>query len=85
VYLCLSSRVFAKNLGLSVKTLQRWDAAGKLPARAPGRDVRIEQQRNAKIRLAKHHAKVANLRKNTLHQITTYLCKNHAKIVEDLN
>ncbi|MEG3924635.1 MULTISPECIES: transposase [unclassified Microcoleus] len=39
----------------------------------------------AKIRLAKHHAKIANLRKNTLHQITTYLCKNHATIVvEDL-
>ncbi len=40
----------------------------------------------AKTQLAKHHAKVANLRKNTLHQITTFLCKNHAKIVvEDLN
>ncbi|MBE9212333.1 transposase [Plectonema cf. radiosum LEGE 06105] len=40
----------------------------------------------AKIELAKHHTKIANLRKNTLHQITTYLCKNHAKIViEDLN
>ncbi|TAG19809.1 MAG: transposase [Oscillatoriales cyanobacterium] len=40
----------------------------------------------AKQRLAKHHAKVANLRKNTLHQITTYLGKNHATIVvEDLN
>ncbi|MDH6100582.1 transposase, partial [Anabaenopsis sp. FSS-46] len=40
----------------------------------------------AKIQLAKHHARVANLRKNTLHQITTFLCKNHAKIVvEDLN
>jgi putative transposase len=40
----------------------------------------------AKTKLAKHHAKVANLRKNALHQITTFLCKNHAKIVvEDLN
>jgi putative transposase len=40
----------------------------------------------AKIRLAKNHAKIANLRKNSLHQITTYLCKNHATIVvEDLN
>ena len=41
----------------------------------------------AKVQLAKHHAtKIANLRKNTLHQITTYLCKNHATIVvEDLN
>ncbi len=40
----------------------------------------------AKIQLARHHAKVANLRKNTLDQVTTYLCKNHAIIVvEDLN
>jgi transposase len=40
----------------------------------------------SKIQLAKHHARVANLRKNTIHQITTFLCKNHAKIVvEDLN
>ncbi|AHJ29577.1 IS607 family transposase [Nodularia spumigena] len=40
----------------------------------------------AKITLARHHAKIANLRKNTLHKITTYLCKNHAKIVvENLN
>ena len=40
----------------------------------------------AKVQLAKHYAKIANLRKNTLHQITTYLCKNHATIVvEDLN
>ena len=40
----------------------------------------------AKIKLARHHAKVTNLRKDTLHKITTYLCKNHARIVvEDLN
>jgi putative transposase len=35
----------------------------------------------AKCQLALHHARIANLRKNTLHQITTYLCKNHAMIV----
>jgi putative transposase len=40
----------------------------------------------ARIKLALHHAKVANLRKDTIHKITTYLCKNHAHIViEDLN
>ena len=40
----------------------------------------------AKNKLAKLHAHIANLRKDTLHKITTYLCKNHAKIViEDLN
>ncbi|MFN5991818.1 MAG: RNA-guided endonuclease InsQ/TnpB family protein, partial [Dolichospermum sp.] len=40
----------------------------------------------AKIKLARHHARIANLRKDTLHKITSYLSKNHAKIVvEDLN
>ncbi|HLP88192.1 MAG TPA: RNA-guided endonuclease TnpB family protein [Nostocaceae cyanobacterium] len=43
-------------------------------------------RQKAKNKLAKHHAKVANLRKDNLHKITTYLCKNHAKVVvEDLN
>ncbi|MDB9540622.1 transposase [Anabaenopsis tanganyikae CS-531] len=40
----------------------------------------------AKIQLARHHTRIANMRKDTLHKLTTYLCKNHAKIVrEDLN
>lgn len=39
-----------------------------------------------KNKLARHHATVANTRKDTLHKTTTYLSKNHAKIVvEDLN
>lgn len=29
----LKPHEFAKRLGLSVKTLQRWDTAGKLPAK----------------------------------------------------
>ncbi|MEH1874940.1 MAG: RNA-guided endonuclease TnpB family protein [Nostoc sp.] len=38
-----------------------------------------------KLKLAKHHARVAAQRIDTLHKITTYLCKNHAKVViEDL-
>jgi putative transposase len=40
----------------------------------------------AKIKLALHHAKVSNIRKDSLHKITNHLCKNHAVIViEDLN
>lgn len=43
-------------------------------------------RQKAKIKLAKHHARVANLRNDHLHKITTYLCQNHATIVvEDLN
>ncbi|MEH2323083.1 MAG: RNA-guided endonuclease TnpB family protein [Nostoc sp.] len=45
-----------------------------------------KNRHKAKIKLARHHAKVSNLIKDTLHKITTYLCKNHAKVViEDLN
>ena len=56
-------------------------------SRKLARKVKGSNNRNkAKIQLAKHHAMVANLRKDTLHPITTFLCKNHAKIVvEDLN
>ncbi|MGJ5673978.1 MAG: transposase [Nostochopsis sp.] len=36
----------------------------------------------AKIQLTRHHTKVANLRKDTLHQITTFLCKNRGSVKE---
>ncbi|WP_246162706.1 RNA-guided endonuclease InsQ/TnpB family protein [Brasilonema sennae] len=39
-----------------------------------------------KIKLARHHNRVANIRKDSLHKVTHYLCKNHALVVvEDLN
>ncbi|TAG88692.1 MAG: hypothetical protein EAZ09_24585 [Oscillatoriales cyanobacterium] len=58
---CSNSRVFAKKLGLSVKTLQRWDVSGKLPAKRKTKvssnhavnaqkPVRIEQSRNTVLR-----------------------------------
>ena len=38
------------------------------------------------LRIAKLHAKIANIRKDTIHKLTTYLAKNHSQIViEDLN
>ncbi|MBP5973043.1 IS200/IS605 family element transposase accessory protein TnpB [Brasilonema sp. CT11] len=40
----------------------------------------------SKIKLARHHNRVSNIRKDSLHKVTNYLCKNHAVIVvEDLN
>ena len=42
-------------------------------------------KQKAKLHLAKHHVRVTNFRKDTFHKITTYLCKNHARVViEDL-
>jgi putative transposase len=37
-------------------------------------------------RIAKQHARLANQRRDTTHQLTSYLCKNHALVaIEDLN
>jgi putative transposase len=69
-----------KHYQANLRKLQR--LSKKLALKVKGSSNRHK----AKIKLAKHHAKIANLRKNTLHQITTYLCKNHARVViEDLN
>uniref|UniRef100_UPI000B0F9986 RNA-guided endonuclease InsQ/TnpB family protein n=1 Tax=Anabaena sp. (strain CA / ATCC 33047) TaxID=52271 RepID=UPI000B0F9986 len=42
--------------------------------------------RKSQIKIARLHQKIANIRKDTLHKITTYISKNHAVIgIEDLN
>ncbi len=42
--------------------------------------------KKVQLKIAKLHARIANIRKDTLHKLTTYLAKNHSKIViEDLN
>ncbi|NEP89506.1 MAG: IS200/IS605 family element transposase accessory protein TnpB [Okeania sp. SIO2C2] len=50
---------------------------------------KVKHSRNwykAVIKLAKQHRRVANIRKDALHKLTTYLAKNHGSVViEDLN
>jgi putative transposase len=42
--------------------------------------------KKAQIQIAILHRKIANIRKDTLHKLTTYLAKNHSRIgIEDLN
>lgn len=42
--------------------------------------------KKATLKIAKLHRRIANIRKDTLHKLTTYLAKNHSRIViEDLN
>jgi len=42
--------------------------------------------KKAQLKIARLHSKIANIRKDTLHKLTTYLAKNHSQIViEDLN
>ncbi len=42
--------------------------------------------KKAQLKIAKLHTKIANIRKDALHKLTTYLAKNHGRVViEDLN
>jgi putative transposase len=42
--------------------------------------------RKAQLKIARLHQRIANIRQDTLHKLTTYLAKNHSRIViEDLN
>ena len=42
--------------------------------------------KKAQLKIARLHQKIANIRKDTLHKLTTYLAKNHGTVViEDLN
>jgi len=42
--------------------------------------------KKSQIQIARLHQRIANLRKDTLHKLTTYLAKNHGTVViEDLN
>ncbi|RQH19878.1 hypothetical protein D4Z78_12815 [Okeania hirsuta] len=42
--------------------------------------------RKIQLKIAKLHRKIANIRKDALHKLTTYLAKNHGRVViEDLN
>ena len=42
--------------------------------------------KKAQLKIARLHQRIANIRKNTLDQLTTYLAKNHSQIViENLN
>jgi putative transposase len=55
--------------------------------RSVSRKVKSSQNRKKSInRLARQYQRVANIRKDTLHKITSYIAKNHSVVViEDLN
>lgn len=42
--------------------------------------------KKAQVKIARLHRQIANIRKDTLHKLTSYLAKNHSQIgIEDLN
>ncbi len=45
-----------------------------------------KNREKTKLKLAKVHYRISNIRKDTLHKLTTYLAKNHSEVwMEDLN
>ncbi len=92
----------AVGVDLGVKTLATLSTRTTFPnPRALGRQLKklrrlskslsrkergSRNREKAKLRLAKMHLKIFNIRHDTLHKLTTYLAKSHSKIViEDLN
>ena len=50
------------------------------------KEVGSANWKKAQLKIARLHRKVANIRKDALHKLTTYLAKNHGRVViEDLN
>jgi putative transposase len=48
--------------------------------------VGSSNDKKAQLKIARVHRRIANIRKDTLHKLTTYISKNHAVIgLEDLN
>ncbi len=50
------------------------------------RQLGSANRNKTKVKLAKVHQRIANIRKDAIHQLTSWICKNHAVIgLEDLN
>ncbi len=59
---------------------------GRLQRDVSRKELKSNNWYKAQLKVAKLHRKIANLRKDTLHKLTTNLAKNHSQIViEDLN
>ena len=57
----------------------------KLSRKLSRKQAGSKNRENARLKLAKLYLKTFNIRQDTLHKLTTYLAKNHSKIViEDL-
>lgn len=58
----------------------------RLQYRHRNKVIRSSNWKKAQIQIARMHQRIANIRKDTLHKLTSYLSKNHAVIaVENLN
>ncbi|NEQ36398.1 MAG: IS200/IS605 family element transposase accessory protein TnpB [Okeania sp. SIO3I5] len=71
----------------SVKPLQKFEAKlSRLQYLNRHKEVGSANWKKAQQKIARLHRKVANIRKDALHKLTTYLAKNHGSVsIEDLN
>ncbi|NER07572.1 MAG: IS200/IS605 family element transposase accessory protein TnpB, partial [Okeania sp. SIO3C4] len=71
----------------SVKSYGRFEARlSRLQYLNRNKQVGSANWKKAQLKISRLHRKVANIRKDALHKLTTYLAKNHGKVViEDLN
>ncbi|NEP85957.1 MAG: transposase [Okeania sp. SIO2C2] len=71
----------------SVKSDRRFEAKlSRLQYLNRHKEVGSANWKKAQLKIAKLHAKVANIRKDAIHKLTTYLAKNHGTVsIEDLN
>lgn len=79
---CSNGKVFA-----NPKAYRRMSKKLKHLHRAVSRKVKGSNNRNKAVRrLAKLHARVANIRKDAIHKLTHYLAKNHSEVkIENLS
>lgn len=79
----LSSGVIFKNPRAYTKSIKR---LARLQRDLSRKVFQSSNWYKAKLKVAKAHRKVADIRKNAVHHLTSYLSKNHgAIIIEDLN
>ncbi|NEP06466.1 MAG: IS200/IS605 family element transposase accessory protein TnpB, partial [Okeania sp. SIO4D6] len=71
----------------SVRSYQTFEAKlSRCQYRNRNKIIGSANYKKAQLKIAKLHTKVANIRRNALHKLTTYLAKNHGSVViEDLN
>ncbi|EDX71886.1 transposase, IS605 family [Coleofasciculus chthonoplastes PCC 7420] len=70
----------AKSYRKHEKKLSRWQWLNRHKVKGSN------NWRKAQVKIARLHRQIANIRKDTLHKLTSYLAKNHSRIgIENLN
>ncbi|NET28213.1 RNA-guided endonuclease TnpB family protein [Okeania sp. SIO1I7] len=71
----------------SVKSYRKFEAKlSRLQYLNRNKNIGSANWKKAQLKIARLHRRVANIRKDALHKLTTYLAKNHGSVViEDLN